>query len=118
MGELDIGLELLWQCLGLVLQIEAFLGDGDDEVAGVTLVAVSTNECLLFEGAQHRTKGARIEGKQPPNLLATELTVLPNDEHGEVLGVGEIELLKKRCEGANGFLGARIEQKAEMMVKC
>ena len=88
------------------------MGDGDNEVAGVALIAVAANQTLLLQGAEHRCEGAGIQIEQLAHLFAADLAVLPDNEHGEGLGIGKVNVGKKRLGCTDDFLGAGIEREA------
>ena len=90
------------------LELVAFVGDGDDEMAAVELAAAAAQIAFLLEGFEHWREGAAVEIEQAAHDLAVGLAKFPEHGHRQVLGVGQIQRFEQGFVGADELFGAGV----------
>ena len=50
-------------------------------------------------------------------MLDIHLAPVPHDHHGQILGIGQVQLIQKRLIPADDLLGAGIKRKTELVLQ-
>ena len=70
---------------------------------------------LFRQPLEQRCQRAGIQIQVLPDLLDAQLPVLPQHHHGDVLRVGQVELVKKRLVCLDDLLRVGIQREADLI---
>lgn len=100
---------------GVILQLAAFVGNCDDQAALVLFGAVAGQKALGFQFFQDRCQCSGIQVQVFSEFFDGQGFMFPEDHHGDVLGIGQVQLVQKRFITADDLLGACVERETELV---
>lgn len=99
-------------------QKSPLLRQADQATSFVIVTPFTGDEASLLQPPQQGGQGATVKVQPSSDVIdADGLVGTPQDEHDEVLGVGEIDVLKQWPIGARHCPAGPIQGEAELMIK-
>lgn len=116
---IDVGVlvDFAGDFLGLVPECLPLLGQGDDDVALVLHITGAGQQSHGFELLQERCQCPGIEEQAAAKLLHGDCILLPQRQKGNILGIGQSQLLQQRAVQLHDAPGASIEGEAELVIE-
>ena len=109
--------QLLGDTLRFALQGSALVGEGYVQVALVLGGAGAGNDPLDLQLLEKRGKRTRIQEKVVTDLLDGQGIVLPEQEHGDILGVSQIQFIQVGLIELDDLTGSGIQGKADLVLQ-